>query len=163
MVRNARGAPRRERKVILSYGRCYRSILLRPFVRCMKLRDRVTLRSRGDSPVVPMTVALVVAAGFRGPAVAGCCAPAVGRIAVSAATSLRSAPFEFRVLWCVSMLLVLSAAAGIWLGDVGFRSLDDAYLLSWLVLLYRRGRIWPWSMICFATWGVVFVELVRSV
>ena len=61
------------------------------------------------------------------------------------------------------MLLVLSAAAGIWLGEVGFRSLDDAYLLSWLVLLYRRGRIWPWSMICFATWGVVFVELVRSV
>jgi hypothetical protein len=59
------------------------------------------------------------------------------------------------------VLLVLSAAAGIWLGDVGFRSLDDTYLLSWLVLLYRRGRIWRFSIIWFATWGVMFVELVR--
>lgn len=64
MVRNARGASRRERKVVLSYWRCDSSMLLRPFERCMKLPDRVTLRSPGDSPVVPMTVALVVAAGF---------------------------------------------------------------------------------------------------
>jgi hypothetical protein len=67
------------------------------------------------------------------------------------------------VLWGVSILLILSTASGIWLGDVGFRSLDDAYLLSWLVLLYRPGRILPWALVCSVTWVVVFVELVRFV
>jgi hypothetical protein len=84
-------------------------------------------------------------------------------VAVGAAMSLRPARSEFRVLWGVSVLLILSTASGIWLGDVGFRSLDDAYLLSWVLLLSRRGRIWPWSIICVATWVVVFVELVRFV
>lgn len=84
-------------------------------------------------------------------------------VAAGGATSLRFAPFEYRVLWVVSIALIFSAATGIWLGDVGFRSLDDAYLMSWLVLLHRPGRIWPWAIICLAAWVVVFVELVRFV
>jgi hypothetical protein len=84
-------------------------------------------------------------------------------VVVGAAKSLGAAPFEFRILWIASVLLALSAATGIWLGDVGFRSLDDAYLMSWLVLLYRRQTGWPWVMICGGTWVVVFVELVRYV
>lgn len=84
-------------------------------------------------------------------------------VAVGASKSLRFAPREFQVLWGVSLLLMLSTAPGIWLGDVGFRSRDDTYLMSWLVLLYRPGRIWPWSVLCLAAWGVVFVELVRFV
>ena len=44
-----------------------------------------------------------------------------------AALSLRGAPVEFRSLWVASVLLALSTAKGIWLGDVGFRSLDDVY------------------------------------
>ena len=67
------------------------------------------------------------------------------------------------MLWVVSIALIFCAATGIWLGDVGFRSLDDAYLMSWLVLLHRPGRIWPWAIICLAAWVVVFVELVRFV
>ena len=55
------------------------------------------------------------------------------------------------------------AATGIWLGDVGFRSLDDLYLMGWLVLLYRRGPIWPWAVLCGGAWVTVFVELVRYV
>lgn len=84
-------------------------------------------------------------------------------LAVRAAQSLGAAPVEFRVLWIASVLLALCAATGIWLGDVGFRSLDDVYLMSWLVLLYRRQAVWPWAMICGGTWVVVFVELVRYI
>ncbi len=84
-------------------------------------------------------------------------------VIVGAALSFRTAPVEFRTLWIVSVLLVLSTATGIWLGDVGFRSLDDAYLMSWLLLLYRRGPIWPWGLICAGTWIVVFVELVKFI
>ena len=84
-------------------------------------------------------------------------------VVVGGAISFRAAPVEFRALWVVSVLLVLTTATGIWLGDVGFRSLDDAYLMSWLLLLYRRGPIWPWALVCAGTWVVVFVELVRFV
>ena len=35
--------------------------------------------------------------------------------------------------------LALSTAKGIWLGDVGFRSLDDLYLTGWLLLLLADG------------------------
>ncbi len=84
-------------------------------------------------------------------------------VVVGATRSLGAAPVEFRVLWIASVLLALCAATGIWLGDVGFRSLDDAYLMSWLVLLYRRQAVWPWAMICGGTWVVVFVELVRYI
>ncbi len=84
-------------------------------------------------------------------------------VVVGGAISFRAAPVEFRSLWVVSVLLVLTTATGIWLGDVGFRSLDDAYLMSWLLLLYRRGPIWPWALVCAGTWVVVFVELVRFI
>ena len=59
------------------------------------------------------------------------------------------------------MLLALSTAKGIWLGDVGFRSLDDVYLTGWLLLLSRRRTLSPWTLICAGTWLAVFVELVR--
>jgi hypothetical protein len=84
-------------------------------------------------------------------------------VVVGGALSFRAAPVEFRTLWVVSVLLMLSTATGIWLGDVGFRSLDDAYLMSWLLLLNRRGPIWPWGLLCAGTWIVVFVELVRFI
>jgi hypothetical protein len=84
-------------------------------------------------------------------------------LGVGAAVTLHHAPPLFRLLWVASIVLVLSTASGIWLGDVGFRSLDDAYLMSWLVLLHRRQRLWPWTLICGITWVVVFVELVRYI
>jgi len=80
-----------------------------------------------------------------------------------AALSFRVAPVEIRALWVVSVLLALSTAKGIWLGDVGFRSLDDAYLTGWLLLLYRRPTAAPWAAICAGTWLAVFVELVRFI
>jgi hypothetical protein len=84
-------------------------------------------------------------------------------LTVGAGYSLRSTPLELRFLWAVSVLLGLSAATGIWLGDVGFRSLDDAYLMSWVVLLFRRGPVWPWGVLCAGAWLVVGVELIRYI
>jgi hypothetical protein len=84
-------------------------------------------------------------------------------VSVFAALSVRIAPFEFRCLWGISVLLGLSAATGIWLGDVGFRSLDDVYLMGWVVLLYRPQRASPAAMICSGAWIVVAVELIRYI
>ena len=69
-------------------------------------------------------------------------------VTIGAALSFRAAPIEFRALWIASVLLALSTAKGIWLGDVGFRSLDDAYLTGWLVLFYRRPTLSPWAWVC---------------
>jgi hypothetical protein len=80
-----------------------------------------------------------------------------------AALSLRGAPVEYRALWVASVVLALSTAKGIWLGDVGFRSLDDLYLTGWLILLSRRRALSPWVPICAGTWLAVFVELVRFI
>jgi hypothetical protein len=84
-------------------------------------------------------------------------------VTLGAAASFPDARVELRALWVVSVLLLLGAAKGIWLGDVGFRSLDDAYLTGWLLLLCRRGALWPWAATCAAAWLAVFVELVRFV
>jgi hypothetical protein len=84
-------------------------------------------------------------------------------VTTGAAISLPQAPIELRALWVVSVLLLLSTAKGIWLGDVGFRSLDDCYLMGWLLLLYRRQPIWPWAVACAVAWIAVFVELVHYV
>ncbi len=106
-------------------------------------------------------------------------------LALGAALALRHAPFEFRCLWVVSVVLAVCTATGIWLGDVGFRSLDDAYLMSWVVLLFlpRAGEgrtatgsklaltlapalkldLLPWKVLCIGSWCVVFVELVKYI
>ena len=85
-------------------------------------------------------------------------------ILVAAALRLRSyAPREFQLLWLVSVVLSICAATGVWLGDVGFRSLDDAYLLSWVVLLFAPRRLTPLVALCAATWVVVAIELIRYI
>jgi hypothetical protein len=73
------------------------------------------------------------------------------------------APFEFRVMWVTALILGACTATGIWLGDVGFRSLDDIYLFGWVVLLFHPSRLAPLVVICTGAWVVVFVELVRYV
>lgn len=84
-------------------------------------------------------------------------------LGVVAGRTLRCAPAPFPALWVVSVVLALCAAPGIWLGDVGFRSLDAVYLTTWAVLLYRPAPLWPWAAVTGATWCVVAVELVRYV
>ncbi|HEY2215756.1 MAG TPA: hypothetical protein VGH31_11920 [Acidimicrobiales bacterium] len=91
----------------------------------------------------------------------------LGLLVLGAFLALRQAPFEFRVVWVFSVLLALSTTTGIWLGDVGFRSLDDTYLMSWVILLFRPARqsfgLKPWVVLCVGTWIGVSVELVRFI
>ena len=82
---------------------------------------------------------------------------------IGAARWRTTVPPQIRVLWVVTIILGLCTATGIWLGDVGFRSLDDIYLLCWIVLLYQRARIWPLAAACAGAWVVVAVELIRYI
>ncbi len=85
-------------------------------------------------------------------------------ILVGATAHLRGfAPVEFQVLWLAAIALGICAATGVWLGDVGFRSLDDIYLLSWVILLFHPSRITPFVALCGCAWGAVAVELIRFI
>jgi hypothetical protein len=84
-------------------------------------------------------------------------------LAVVAARSLRHVPVELRILWTVAILLAVFTATGIWLGDVGFRSLDDVYLVSWVVLLLAPVRLTPVAVLCGAAWGAVAAELIHFI
>jgi hypothetical protein len=115
---------------------------------------------------------------------------ALGLVSLAAATALRRSrvPLWEKLLWAGSAVLVLCVAKGIWLGNVGLRSFDDLYLLSWLVLLglpgtreqtaARPGRLrraleggpqgpgWVPGLLAFGcglVWLGVFVQLVRFI
>jgi hypothetical protein len=86
-------------------------------------------------------------------------------IAVGAAVSIRTTtvPVHERLAWAAVVVLAVCAASGIWRGDVGFRSLDDVYLFSWIVLLGTGRGLWPYVGLAGATWLVVAVELLKYV
>jgi hypothetical protein len=83
-------------------------------------------------------------------------------IAVMAATSLRgsSAWAHERIAWFGYVLLTVCLAPGIWLGDVGFRSIDDLFVFSCLLLLFSRRRIQVPALIVGVAWLAVAVELI---
>ena len=68
-----------------------------------------------------------------------------------------------KVAWAAACLLAISLTSGIWLGDVGFRSLDDFYLLSIVLLLSSRVRLDAVGLCVGSAWVVVAVELVRFI
>ena len=79
-----------------------------------------------------------------------------------AAISLRNntAPLHERIAWVATALLAVSLTKAIWLGDVGFRSLDDFWLMSGVVLLSSRLRLHLAGLVVAGAWCAVFVELV---
>jgi hypothetical protein len=84
---------------------------------------------------------------------------------IAAAVSVRrsSIPIHERLAWAAVVVLAISTARGIWLGDVGFRSLDDVYLFSWLVLLGSSRRLVYLGGLVGLVWLGVAVELIRYV
>jgi uncharacterized membrane protein len=74
-----------------------------------------------------------------------------------------SAPLHERLAWVAVVVLTVCIASAIWIGKVGFRSLDDVYLFSWIVLLGTSRRLWPLGAIVGVTWIVVAVQLIRFV
>jgi hypothetical protein len=86
-------------------------------------------------------------------------------IVIAAGGSIRSssAPLHERLAWLAFVLLTICLSPSIWRGDVGFRSLDDIYVFSWIVLLGTRRRLWPLAAIVGGTWIVVAIELIKFV
>jgi hypothetical protein len=68
-----------------------------------------------------------------------------------------------RAAWIAYGILAVTLAPGIWLGDVGFRSLDDLYVFSCIVLLSSRQRLTVPAVLVAGSWVVVAVELVRFI
>jgi hypothetical protein len=84
---------------------------------------------------------------------------------VIAALSYRSteALLHERLAWAGYGLLAIALAPAIWLGDVGFRSLDEFYVFSWVLLIgSRRPLRIPVGLVALA-WLVVCVELVVNI
>jgi hypothetical protein len=88
---------------------------------------------------------------------------ALAILVIAAATSIRSssAPLHERLAWVAVVLLTICVAPSIWLGEVGFRSLDDVYLFSWIILLGTSRRLWTLAAIAGITWLIVAVQLIR--
>ncbi|MGA2520378.1 MAG: hypothetical protein ABSG81_06105 [Acidimicrobiales bacterium] len=86
-------------------------------------------------------------------------------VVVTAARHLKTsaAPLHERLAWGAYGVLSLCLAPGIWLGDVGFRSLDDVYVLSVLVVLASPRRTRVIAPVMGLTWLVVAAELVKVI
>lgn len=81
-------------------------------------------------------------------------------VALAATVARRAeAPLHERVAWAVLIVMAVCLAPGIWLGDVGFRSLDPLYLLSVVLLLGSPRRLGAPGALVAAAWVVVAVEL----
>ena len=84
---------------------------------------------------------------------------------VTASLSYRSteAFLHERLAWIGYGLLTIALAPGIWLGDVGFRSLVEFYVFSWLLLLCSQRRLSVYVGLVALAWLVVCVELVVNI
>ncbi len=86
-------------------------------------------------------------------------------VVVAAALALRTTTARLyeRVAWLAYGVLAATLAPGIWLGDVGFRSLDDLYVFSCIVLLSSPRRLTVPAVLVAGSWTVVAVELVKFI
>jgi hypothetical protein len=86
----------------------------------------------------------------------------LGAIGVMGAMALRgsTAWAHERIAWFGYLLLTVSLASGIWTGDVGFRSIDDLFVFSGLLLLFSRRRLQVPALIVGLAWLAVAVELI---
>lgn len=86
-------------------------------------------------------------------------------VVVAAALALRTTTSRLyeRAAWVAYGIVTLTLAPGIWLGDVGFRSFDDLYVFSCIVLLSSRRRLTVPALLVAVGWTIVVVELVTFV
>jgi hypothetical protein len=83
-------------------------------------------------------------------------------IGALAARSLRSssALLHERIAWFGYLILAVSLRRSIWLGDVGFRSLDELFVFSCLLMLFSQERLRIPALLTALAWVFVAVELV---
>jgi hypothetical protein len=87
---------------------------------------------------------------------------AIGLLAALSFDSTEALPHE-RLAWIGYGLLTVALAPSIWLGDVGFRSLVEFYLFSWVLLLCSRSRLGVLVGLLGVAWVVVCIELVVNI
>lgn len=64
------------------------------------------------------------------------------------------APSWEKVAWAISLVVALSLSAGVWYGRANFRGFEDLYLLSSIVLLGSRRRLWMVAVVVAVAWVV---------
>lgn len=69
-------------------------------------------------------------------------------------------PAWVRLAWGISLLVALSLSHTVWYGKANFRGFEDLYLLSVIVLLGSRRRLWPIALVVAVAWGVTFAHYV---
>lgn len=86
-------------------------------------------------------------------------------VVLAAAMALRTTAARLyeRAAWLAYGVLAVSLAPGIWLGDVGFRSLDDLYLFSCIILLSSHQRLRVPGVLVAGGWTVVAIELIKFI
>lgn len=80
----------------------------------------------------------------------------LGVVTLAAAWSLRRSgvPSWEKVAWLVALAVALSLSKGIWYGRANFRGFEDLYLLSVIVLLGSRRRLWIVAALVAVAWAL---------
>jgi hypothetical protein len=63
-------------------------------------------------------------------------------------------PLWEKLAWGIAVVVALSLSAGIWYGRANFRGFEDLYLLSTIVLLGSRRRLWIVAALVAVAWVV---------
>jgi hypothetical protein len=67
-------------------------------------------------------------------------------------------PLWEKTAWVVAFLVAISLARGIWYGRADFRGFEDLYLLSSIVLIGSRHRLWLPAALVALAWVVTFAH-----
>ncbi len=67
-------------------------------------------------------------------------------------------PVWEKTAWVIALLVAVSLARGIWYGRADFRGFEDLYLLSSIVLLGSRHRLWLPAALVAVAWVVTFAH-----
>lgn len=63
-----------------------------------------------------------------------------------------------KTAWVVAVLVAISLSRGIWYGRADFRGFEDLYLLSSIVLIGSRHRLWVPAALVAVAWAVTFAH-----
>ena len=84
----------------------------------------------------------------------------LGIVTLFAAWSLPRSrvPSWEKTAWVVASLVAVSLARGVWYGHATFRGFEDVYLLSTIVLIGSRHRLWLPAALVAVAWAVTFAH-----
>lgn len=84
----------------------------------------------------------------------------LGVVTLSAAWSLfpSRVPVWEKTGWVIAVLVAISLSRGIWYGRADFRGFEDLYLLSAILLIGSRHRLWLPAVLVGVAWVVTFAH-----